>query len=264
MRRLIVDDPPGPDGSLTLTGRDAHYLRDVRRHLVGDRLEAITPDGTEMTLTILRIDRDAVTASVRPAATGQDNRRTALTMLVAIPKARVMDEIVRHLTELSVSAIAPVIGERSVVRPAEEQAGKRVARWRRIARSASGQSGAPVPTIHPILPLPDALRSPSIATETPGERTLKVVCHQDRVVPVDEDGDMIHAALAGRPVAAIACAIGPEGGFTASELDNLRRVGYVPVWLGPSVLRVETAAVTAAAALLITERERDRWAPTNI
>jgi 16S rRNA (uracil1498-N3)-methyltransferase len=53
--------------------------------------------------------------------------------------------------------------------------------------------------------------------------------------------------------------VGPEGGLSAAEIDFLKSIGFHPIYLGPSVLRVETAAILALGAILVSLLERDRW-----
>lgn len=160
-----------------------------------------------------------------------------------------MDEVVRHATELGVSAFVPLSCERSVVRLDETKARKRAGRWRAIAKSAAMQSGqARIPEVS----MPVVVRE---AASMLAGATAVLVCWEE--APADASlREAITGALArtGTPAAdaRIAVVVGPEGGLTAAEVDCL--CDGCPqasaVSLGPSILRTETAGIVAPALVL--------------
>ena len=150
-----------------------------------------------------------------------------------------MDLIVQKTTELGVARIVPVVTERSVARP--EPA--RRARWEKIARQAARQCGrADVPRVDE----PLALAAAVTASDLPATRFALWEA---------ERGQSLRARLAthmaeppGGPNPATALLVGPEGGFPRSEIALAAAAGFVPVSLGPRILRrVETAAIVAVA-----------------
>ncbi len=170
-------------------------------------------------------------------------------LLQCLPKGAKMDLIVRQAAEAGITGIVPVVSARSVVDASDPA--RRLARWRRIAREALQQSGNP--------------RQPEIADPLPLRKAaaldrhcgIGLLFHQERI-----SGGSLHAALAGAPAAGpggIFMVIGPEGGLAEGEVDILRAAGFVPVHLGETVLRVETAALYAVAAVRTVIMERDAW-----
>jgi 16S rRNA (uracil1498-N3)-methyltransferase len=145
-----------------------------------------------------------------------------------------MDFSVQNAVELGVSAIQPLSTERSVVRLSGERAVKRVALWQWIAIAACEQSGRNhVPEVFPVATVTgwlaqvpaDALR----LTLSPGAATT------------------LHEM--GRPPGSVVLLVGPEGGLAPREQDDARAAGFRALRLGPRVLRTETAALAALAAM---------------
>ena len=145
-----------------------------------------------------------------------------------------MDLTVRKAVELGVDAIYPVLAARSVARPKGERADNRRAHWQKIVVSACEQCGRnTIPTVHPLLSVTDALRA--LAGE--GSRILLSPRSE---LPLSK-------AIEGK--SSFVLAAGPEAGFDGEEEAGFARAGFTPVRLGPRVLRTETAALAALAAL---------------
>jgi 16S rRNA (uracil1498-N3)-methyltransferase len=151
-----------------------------------------------------------------------------------------MELVVEKTTELGVSVIRPVLTERVVTRPEGGRAAARVERWRRIAVSAAKQCGRDrVPSIAEIAPFSDALPE--------GGR-----CDLFLAGSLAPDAVPLSKALAPwrkRKPQSVAILIGPEGDLSPDELHEAANEGAVPVSFGNTTLRVETAAIFAAAVL---------------
>ena len=149
-------------------------------------------------------------------------------LVCAFPRAQRGDWLVEKATELGVAGFVQHTAERSVLQPG---AG-RIDRWRRVAIEAAEQCGrATLPRFE----------------ELPPPAALHLVCEPG----VDRSPEEALAAAAGRALpAAVSVHIGPEGGWTGGELRDFADRGAVPVGLGPRLLRVETAAIVAAARVL--------------
>lgn len=151
----------------------------------------------------------------------------SLIMAVAVPKGERADWMLQKLTELRVSTIIPLKAERSVVLPREAKQ----ERWQRILIEACKQSKqAWLPELRPLSTIERALQATA---------DLKLV--------LDPQGKPLRDALQNLPKSVLAF-IGPEGGFTDEEKTMLQQAGCMPVSLGKSILRIETAAIAFAAA----------------
>jgi 16S rRNA (uracil1498-N3)-methyltransferase len=234
--RLAVA-PPLAAGRLAVRDADHHYLFRVRRLTVGDRLVAFDGAGAEADAVVVAIDAAVgwlELAAPRPLAA---SAAPALHALLPLIKGERMDVAIEKLVELGARRIVPFAAARSVVRLEGARAAERHRRYQAIARAASAQCRAAIACeVRPIGDLAEALRAAPEAdlrlhfSEAAGARPLA-------------------AALADVRPAAIAFLTGPEGGLADDEIAAAADAGFVGVSLGPRILRAETAAIAAAAAL---------------
>ena len=276
MRQFVL--PPSWDGgsACEVRGRDARRLGVVLRLVPGDAFPAIGPDGTQYDCIITTISRDLAAFSVTKAAAadgtgykpdvrgGRAARGDAthegasslattprITLAVGLLKGSKMDDVARAATEAGVSTILPLITSRSV--PMEHAAG-RIERLRRVVSEALGQSGSSTPTR-----LAEPMTIDGLCAVSPPEPGLRLglFFHES---PLAQSS--IHRYCTIVPDEIVAC-VGPEGGFDDDEVRALAEGGFKPAWLGPTVLRAETAAVFAVASLRIVCLERSSWSTTS-
>lgn len=177
------------------------------------------------------------------------------TLALSIIRFEPFEWAVEKLTELGVARIVPLIAQRSEKHLVHASA-KRVERWRRIAREAAQQSRrANVPEIAD--PIAAAHYAASVAE---GRKLLLSEQERDQLLlnwlddtqpdetQPDDTGPADAASSSSQPIQMHA-AIGPEGGWTNTELASFARHGWHPVTLGPRILRAETAAIALASVL---------------
>lgn len=235
LSRIYVQDALAPGSVVSLPPAATHHLSRVLRAAVGDGV-VVFNDGVEYTAAIIRIEKDRIT--VKLAAGNPVDRETPLACLLAqaVSSGERMDITLQKAVELGVKAVQPLFSERSVVRLAAERAEKRVAHWRQVMISACEQCGRNViPELAVPLPFTDWLAKLGPA----GDGELRILLSpQAAIRPADLP----------RP-AAVTLLAGPEGGFTGAETALAQRYGFVALRLGPRVLRTETAALAALAAI---------------
>jgi 16S rRNA (uracil1498-N3)-methyltransferase len=226
--------------TLALAGGEAHHALHVLRLKVGDEVTVFDGRGHEARCTISEIARDTVRlTALQHSTTAQ--LRCRITLAQAMPK-KTMDLIVQKATELGVSAIVPLISERTVAK-LDGKTG-RADRWGDIALEACKQCGNNwLPEVHPPQKYDVFLRSV-------GQFNLKLIAS------LQPDAKLLKTILADSPIRQLADSlpsvlliVGPEGDFTTAELDLARSAGCVPLSLGPLVLRAETAALYALSIL---------------
>ena len=225
--RLFTDAPLAPGEEIAATPAQAHYLGNVMRRAAGDALRLFNGRDGEFRARIAAIRKDRasfqVETQLRPQAPEPD-----LWLVFAPLKRDATDMLVQKATELGASALLPVTTERTNTDRVN------LARLAAIAMEAAEQSERlTVPALHPPRRLPDLL------ADWPAGRKLVAAIERAEAPPPPR----------GLPCAALL--IGPEGGFSPTELDLLRsRPFLVPASLGPRVLRAETAAIAGLALLL--------------
>lgn len=226
--RAFVGAELAEGAEIALDERAAHRLVRVLRKRRGDVVELFDGAGRVADAEIVEAHRrQGCRVRIRRVEARNVESPLTVELVQAMAKGEKMDWVVQKATELGVAAFRPVVTRRSEVRP--DGARRRMARWREIAIAACEQSGRSVlPALHPPVAL-DAL-SPDARTRAVLSPTARAGLHELAI----DDG-------------ALCIAVGPEGGFDASELDELAAAGFRAVAFGPRVLRTETAAVSALA-----------------
>jgi 16S rRNA (uracil1498-N3)-methyltransferase len=153
----------------------------------------------------------------------------------ALCSSEKMDWIVQKATELGVSEIYPLQTERSVAKLQGVRAEKRTEHWQSVAIAACEQCGRnDLPLIHPPQPLVGWVQSRRQVQES-----------QFIFLP----GGATQLNSQAKPIGGVALLIGPEGGFSADEASIAQQMNFLPILLGPRVLRTETAALAGLSAL---------------
>ena len=158
-----------------------------------------------------------------------------LTLAQGISRGERMDWVMQKATELGVSRIIPVITERTMVKLDERQSEKKVQHWRGIVVAACEQSGR---AVVPAVWAPAALATALAALPAGGLRLI-----------LDPFGALSLSTLEPPGGQSILLAVGPEGGWSPRDRDELVAAGFDGMRLGPRVLRTETAGLAAIAAL---------------
>jgi 16S rRNA (uracil1498-N3)-methyltransferase len=233
--RFYTEHPLRAGGVSLLPEDSAHHAVHVLRLRPGDEVTLFNGRGGEFAGRIAAMDRLRVTVDVLEHRRLERESPLAVTLVQGVSSSDKMDFTVQKATELGVAALQPVLAARSPGRLGGERAELKRAHWRRVAIAACEQCGRNrVPEVLPVLPLAQYCRAPAGG----GARLL--------LSPLAE---LALRAAAARLEGDAALAAGPEAGFGADEEAMLVEAGFVPVRLGPRVLRTETAALAALAAL---------------
>jgi 16S rRNA (uracil1498-N3)-methyltransferase len=226
---LSFFEPSFPEsGDLELSAENARIARSVLRLVRGDRVDLLDGKGRVARAAVAEVGKRS--AAVRIESVARHERPVPrITLLQGLPKGEKADFVVQKACELGVEKLVFIATEFAVPR-----GGAKADRWRRIAVEALRQSGNPfLPEILGPLPLEAALSAHLSEANLLFDET--------------EPGRTLKQAFAIAP--SVSLAVGPEGGFSAAEREAFVAAGFVPVRLGPYVLRTETAAVAAVAAV---------------
>jgi 16S rRNA (uracil1498-N3)-methyltransferase len=210
----------------------------VLRLRVGDPLVVFDGRGSVCRAEIATIAGRAVTVRLLERLAETAESPLAITLVQAVARGERMDWTLQKATELGVSAIAPVLAARSVVRLDARQAEAKLKHWQAVVVAACEQSGR---SILPVVHWPEPLRA---YLERPREPGLGLVL---------DPGAGVELAALPPPEREVQLLIGPEGGLDDQELEAARSAGFRSARLGPRVLRTETAGTVALAVL------QSRW-----
>ena len=235
--RLHVDLPLAAGKRITLPETAGHHVARVLRLGAGDALTVFDGRGGEYRATLVRVSRAAVEADVGAHDPVERESALAVELGQGICKGDRMDLVVQKATELGVETIRPIVCVRTVVKLDAARAERRLAHWRAIAVHAAQQSGRTrVPEVAGVEDLDAWLARVAAGTGPAFVLSPHAGASLSDLAP----------PAPGEPVRLL---VGPEGGLAPREVERAEAAGFAGLRFGPRVLRTETAALVALAAL---------------
>jgi 16S rRNA (uracil1498-N3)-methyltransferase len=287
LTRVYVDEPLMAGTSCFIGGSAANHIARVLRLREGDTLTLFDGRGGEYGARLAGFRKDAVQVDVKEHRDVERESALDLTLVQGISRGERMDWVMQKATELGVRRIVPMFTERSVVKLDDRQSEKKLQHWRGIVIAACEQCGRNrVPEVTAPMNFYEAIRASGGSAETSrargaaatadaGAATSVAVARADTAAAnagpaasadpangalSDDSATTAPARLLLSPQAAlrtrdlprpsrVILLIGPEGGLADNEEEAAVKAGFNPVQLGPRILRTETAAIAALAAL---------------
>lgn len=237
---------PGEDTAL-LRGEEARHLAGVLRARPGEHVAIFDGEGRRWQGRVAAVERHEVRiAELAPLASNEPP--VGVDLLQALPKGERWEWILEKGTELGARRFLPLLTARTVARLPAGRVDERVGRWRKIVLAAAKQcERGRVPEV--CAPQELAACVENLGPAQPGD-VRRFLSERERaashVLPRSRPGAAEATPATGR----IALAVGPEGGWSAQDRRVLAAAGFAPWSLGPRILRSETAAVAALAAVL--------------
>ena len=268
MKRIFLEDAISEN--VTIRGKNARHLAYSLRAKKGDKIIAVDTLGMTAVIELVDFDKETIRAKcvskiekVESVETIQIEEmkifKKHITLAECLPKQNKFDTIVEKATELGVDKIVPLISDRTIARPGILRAQSKLERWERIAKETAEQSARDtLPDICAIRELSDWLKEIShnlgyfhdigksekffedkgelliFCYENEKETTLQEILKEYKICDCDKN---------------IILLIGPEGGFTDHEAREIKSYGGVSVTLGKRILKTDTAALSALAAV---------------
>lgn len=231
LQRLVIAPEQLHQTQINLSTEQQHYLQHVLRLKDGDRFIALDGKGHTWIAT-LESDQATLIESLLTSS----ELSVSVTLVLALPKTG-FDDVVRQVTELGVSCIAPVISDRTLLNPSSNK----LDRWRRIAQEAAEQSERQiVPTILEPMPFKTALEQL--------QADSYYICAER-----SSSQHLLNCELGKSVIVAIGC----EGGWTVQEIEMAIAQNYQPVTLGKRILRAVTAPIAALSLIAGMVESRD-------
>ncbi len=235
LRRFFINPTDITGETAQLTGPEAHHLRSVLRLTPGDPVTFFDGTGARYQARIEQVLKNRVTATIIEHT--QDlPPKVRLHLGQALLKGQKMDLILQKATELGVDAIWPFYAEHGIHKtPRDTQ----MERWQRIVLEACKQCDRAKP-----LEIHDPREITDLMTQPPP-------CDAQLIFWEHETRQTLHEVLADQATdcRSVLFLLGPEGGFSATEVACARQESFIPVSLGPRILRAETATLAATAIL---------------
>jgi 16S rRNA (uracil1498-N3)-methyltransferase len=232
IHRVHTHHSLAPDLEVSIGGRPAHYLSRVLRVVVDQTVILFNGDGFDYVAEVVRPGKKEIILSVISRLPATRESALKITVVQAISRGERMDQTLQKCTELGVAAFQPLFSKRVEVRLRGEKLTRRLEHWQGVVVSACEQSGrAVVPEVLCPLDFSEWLNN--------GDTVRRLVLAPGAETPlarIQLDGP-------------VQLAVGPEGGFSDTELELMGSHAVEPVSLGPRVLRTETAAPAAVAVL---------------
>ncbi|KAG0194151.1 hypothetical protein DFQ28_001288 [Apophysomyces sp. BC1034] len=212
----------------------------VLRLQPGDKAILFNGDGGQFDAELLQLDKRSASVQVNRFDARDAEPPYRITLAQGIAGGDKMDWLVEKAVELGVARVAPLTTARSVVRLAGERAVRRQSHWQALVRAACEQCGRN--RLPEIAPLTDVTGWLDSLEHPPCENELRLLLSPRAELSFTA---LPHAA----PHARVIVMIGPEAGFSASEEAAAVSRGFMPLGLGPRVLRTETAGIAVLAAM---------------
>jgi 16S rRNA (uracil1498-N3)-methyltransferase len=216
----------------TLSGPEAHHLRNVLRVSTGDEVELYDGAGSIYRAAVEKNGREIELAILSRQISVPDE--PSLFIAQGFLKGKKMDFLIQKATELGIAGFFPFHSAHCAVPASKED---RTSRWDKITLEACKQSGRPIPL--QVTPFPDLN---TLLAESEGYSCKLIFWEKEIFTRLQT---LAHLSSQ-RSVIAV---IGPEGGFADGEIDKARQSGFLPVSLGNLTLRAETACISTMAIL---------------
>ena len=237
MRRFYIEPSVTTQPVLTIKGPEVHHIKNVLRLKPGDHINLFDGTGYEYEAVVAALDAQKVEVEIRRKFQPASSSGVQIIVAQSFLKEKKMDDLVRKICELGMAGWLPFFSQRAIARPDKKRLAGRTQRWNRIATESLKQCRR--------IDMPQIYEAHTFEEVLDFSRTcdLKIVFWENETTALSRE----MGSNAGDSLNKVLVMVGPEGGFTAQEIEMARENGFVVAGLGPRILRAETAAAAAAA-----------------
>ena len=246
MQRYFVDSKYWDEdfSEVMIVGDDVHHISRVMRGKIDDEIICIHPDQTIALCVISEIENDFIACKVIKKMDNIYELPIDVTIIQSLPKGDKLELIIQKSTELGAKEFMLYNASRSVVKWDNKKADKKLLRFNKIIKEAAEQSyRAIVPQISTPLNLNEMI---NLTTDY----DIKLVAYEEEAKKSEDSlnrfSEKLKQAIPGIKICIL---IGPEGGFSESEITQFKLSGFIPITLGKRILRTETASLYALSAI---------------
>ncbi|MGM7721067.1 16S rRNA (uracil(1498)-N(3))-methyltransferase [Metabacillus sp. Hm71] len=243
MQRYFIEEVKANlESTINITGDDVHHISRVLRMQEGSRLFCCTKDGFEALCEIAEITNDQVNCFIIKWMTVNHELPIEVVIASGLPKGDKLEWIIQKGTELGAASFIPFNAARSIVKLEPKKFGKKLDRWRKIAKEAAEQSYRnKVPSVFEPCQFADLLKHAA-------DYDVKIVAYEESA----KQGEKKNLAKAFAKLTeggSLFVVFGPEGGLTEQEVAKLEGEGFLTCSFGPRILRTETAPLYVLSAV---------------
>lgn len=242
MRRYWVPEDSIENNFVEIKGEVHHHIFEVCRMSQGSRFEILDGKGLAHLVEVIEEKKKSARAQILSSRSLPQAPSPKIILALAVPRFPVFESLLEKCVELGVHEVQLFFSENSFVRSKNKISEGRQERWERIITSSTQQSGR-----GDFMQLPPAcsigeLKAKISRTEHPwgllayeGETPVSLKAQLSQGIPKD--------------LSELWLIVGPEGGFSSTEVEWFQSWGLYPITLGEQVLRVETACIALISAL---------------
>mgnify|MGYP001588916860 FL=1 len=221
-----------------IDGKEAHHILHVKRAKLGSKITLFDGKGIEYLANITEILDDKLKVFIEQTREVDRESSVDITIAFSIPKGKHAIFLIQKCAELGVKTLIPLHCERSVV-DIRYKSAEKIEKWNKVVIEASKQCKR-----NYLTKIEDVMSFDGLIKTSCDYDLLLIAC-------TDTHPKTLKSVLSEHPSARkIICLVGPEGGFTHSEIEMAERSGCIPIRMGHSVLRIETAVVAISSMLL--------------
>lgn len=239
--RFFIETKKPLTTCVLLKGEEHHHLRNVARIRQGERILLIDESGGNYLARVDRIDKFQTALTILEKMENAEPR-VKVTLAQALIKMKNFELVIQKATELGISEFLPIITARSVINISDKLDNK-TARWSKIARESAKQSGV---SRVPAILQPKTLKEAILGRQD----DTKIFLSESRGILLRNL--LLPETAIKRPErcsSSLLILVGPEGGWTEEEEEDIVRHGFEAISLGRQILRAETAAISSLALI---------------
>ncbi|MGY0692874.1 16S rRNA (uracil(1498)-N(3))-methyltransferase [Virgibacillus sp. FSP13] len=242
MQRYFIPATNWQSDKVFISGDDVHHVTRVMRYKEGSKIICNNPDGNAAICVIDKLEHDYVQATIMERLNEITELPVNVTIAQGLAKGDKFDLVLQKGTELGAEAFIPFQAERSVVVWDKKKTEKKLQRFEKIVKEASEQSHRnKVPEIREIMNIDVLIRESS-------NYDVLLFAYEEEAKTAEYQSFAAAVSSLKEQQNILVC-VGPEGGFSLSEVDKLKENGFSPVRLGPRILRTETAPLYVLASI---------------
>lgn len=225
--RVFINQKVVSGEAIFLSTDKTHHVLHVLRLDVGDQIQLFNNSGFEFKAKIIEAKKKAIQVEVGESSECDSESPLEITLYLAVSRGPHMDFSIQKAVELGVKVIIPIISEFSNIKLMDHRVENKMTHWKKIIIGAAEQCG----------------RNTLAELQSPVTFNESINLHNDSKKLILHPGVGQTMSKININNNKLALMIGPEGGFSEAEFQKALDNNYIPVNLGPRILRTETAVV---------------------